>query len=87
MVSIGGAGASPGRLFARKVGLLVADGLMMRLMLAMCALSFANGAMFTGITNGGQFCYHCVYNVDGGKDTCKVFLTYNPTDGTVSADY
>ena len=46
-----------------------------------------DSAMFTGITNGGQFCYHCVYNNEGEKDTCKVFLTYNPTEGTVSAEY
>ncbi len=43
-------------------------------------------AMFTGITNGGQFCYHCVYPVEGGTDSCKVFLTVN-RDGSVSADY
>ena len=46
-----------------------------------------SSAMFTGITNGGQFCYHCVYPVEGGTDSTKVFLTYNPLDGTVSADY
>jgi hypothetical protein len=45
------------------------------------------GAKFLGMTNGGQFCYHCVYNNEGEKDTCKVFLTYNPTEGTVSAEY
>jgi hypothetical protein len=46
-----------------------------------------DSAMFTGITNGGQFCYHCVYMEEGSKNTCKVFLTYNPMDGTVSAEY
>jgi hypothetical protein len=46
-----------------------------------------DSAMFTGITNGGQFCYHCINTEDGEKNTCKVFLTYNPTDGTVSAEY
>ena len=43
-------------------------------------------AMFTGITNGGQFCYHCVYKSDGDTDSCKVFLTHN-TDGSITADY
>ena len=44
---------------------------------------------FLGITNGGQFCYWVVYPVGSGAgtDSTKVFLTYNPTDGTVKADY
>jgi hypothetical protein len=42
---------------------------------------------FLGITNGGQFCYMVVFHVEGGTDSCKVFLTHNPTDGTVSASY
>ena len=44
-------------------------------------------AKFLGITNGGQFCYYCVFHVEGGTDSTKVFLTYNPTEGRVSADY
>ena len=42
---------------------------------------------FLGITNGGQFCYWVVFHVEGGTDSTKVFLTYNPADGTVKADY
>jgi hypothetical protein len=45
------------------------------------------GAKFLGITNGGQFCYLCTYTVEGGTDSCKVFLTYNPAEGRVTADY
>lgn len=44
-------------------------------------------AKFLGITNGGQFCYWAVYHVEGGTDSCKVFLTYNPTEDKVSVDY
>lgn len=42
---------------------------------------------FLGITNGGQFCYFCTYKVEDGTDSCKVFLTYNPTEDKVSAEY
>jgi hypothetical protein len=42
---------------------------------------------FLGITNGGQFCYWVVFHVEGGTDSTKVYLSYNPTDGTVKADY
>ena len=42
---------------------------------------------FLGITNSGQFCYFCVYHVEGGTDSTKVFLTYNHADGSVSAEY
>lgn len=45
------------------------------------------GAKFVGITNGGQFCYFVTYKVEDGTDSTKVFLTYNPTEGSVSADY
>jgi len=45
------------------------------------------GAKFVGITNGGQFCYFVTYKVEGGTDSTEVFLTYNPTEGSVSADY
>jgi hypothetical protein len=44
-------------------------------------------AKFLGLTNGGQFCYLCTYEEDSSIDTCKVFLTYNPTDGSVIAGY
>ena len=42
---------------------------------------------FLGITNGGQFCYMAVFQVKGGTDSTKVFLTYDHTDSSVSADY
>jgi hypothetical protein len=42
---------------------------------------------FLGITNGGQFCYFAVYHVEGGTDSCKVFLTYDHAKGTVKAEY
>lgn len=42
---------------------------------------------FLGITNGGQFCYYVVYHVDGGTDSTKVYLTYNPAEGRVTAEY
>ena len=40
---------------------------------------------FLGITNGGQFCYMAVYHVEGGTDSCKVYLTH--TAGQVQASY
>jgi hypothetical protein len=42
---------------------------------------------FLGITNGGQFCYTVVYPVDGGTDSCKVFVSYDPTKDQVTVDY
>ena len=46
------------------------------------------GARFLGITNGGQFCYHVTYKTDEREtDSCKVFLTYDPTKGQVIASY
>jgi len=42
---------------------------------------------FLGITNGGQFCYMAVFQVKGGTDSTKIFLTYNHTENTVIADY
>jgi hypothetical protein len=46
------------------------------------------GAKFLGITNGGQFCYMVTYKTDEREtDSCKVFLTYNHADGSVSAEY
>ncbi len=44
------------------------------------------GSKFLGLTNGGQFCYHVVHAVKGGSDSCKVFLSYDPTEGRVTAD-
>ena len=46
------------------------------------------GAKFLGLTNGNQFCYMVTYRTDEREtDSCKVFLSYNPADGSVSADY
>ena len=42
---------------------------------------------FLGITNGGQFAYTVVFQVKGGTDSTKVFLTYNHAEGRVIADY
>lgn len=46
------------------------------------------GAKFLGITNGGQFCYTVVYNHEDfeGTDSTKVYISYDPTEGRVSAD-
>lgn len=41
---------------------------------------------FLGITNGGQFCYHVVHEVEGGTDSTKVFLTYDQAADQVIAD-
>jgi hypothetical protein len=45
------------------------------------------GAKFIGITNGGQFCYTVTFQVKGGTDSTKVFLTYIHAEGRVIADY
>jgi len=45
------------------------------------------GAKFLGITNANEFCYMCVYKVDEGTDSCKVFVKYDPTADRVSMDY
>jgi hypothetical protein len=44
-------------------------------------------AKFVGITNGGQFCYTVTYTEYDAEQTGKVFLSYDPTAGKVSADY
>lgn len=41
---------------------------------------------FIGITNGGQFCYQAVFQVAGGTDSTKVFLSYDHEEGRVVAD-
>ena len=43
------------------------------------------GSKFLGLTNGGEFCYHVVYQVKGGTDSAKVFVRLNPTNDMVSA--
>jgi hypothetical protein len=42
---------------------------------------------FLGLTNGGQFCYHVVHQVKGGSDSAKVFLSYDLTEGRVTATF
>ena len=42
---------------------------------------------FIGITNGGQFCYTAVFQVKGGTDSTKIFLTYDHAEDSVIADY
>jgi len=44
-------------------------------------------AKFLGLTNANEFCYMCVYKVDAGTDSCKVFVKYDPTADQVSMDY
>lgn len=47
-------------------------------------------AEFVGLTNGNQFCYKVTYWDDAGTgevETGKVFLTYDPAVGKVTADY
>ena len=47
-------------------------------------------AKFLGITNGGQFCYSVTYFDEAGTgqvETGKVFLSYDPAQGRVTADY
>ena len=41
---------------------------------------------FIGITNGGQFCYQAVFQVSGGTDSTKVFLSYDHDEDRVVAD-
>ena len=41
---------------------------------------------FLGITNGGQFCYQAVFQVAGGTDSTKVFLSYDHEEDRVIAD-
>jgi hypothetical protein len=40
---------------------------------------------FLGITNGGQFCYQVRWEDQYGGAQGKVFLSYNPAEGKVSA--
>lgn len=45
------------------------------------------GSKFLGLTNAGQFCYHVVHKVKGGSDSTKVFLSYDITEGRVTATF
>ena len=42
-------------------------------------------AEFLGMTNGGQFCYKCLYPGEF-KDICKVFVSMDST-GKIRAEY
>jgi hypothetical protein len=44
-------------------------------------------ARFLGMTNSNEFCYMAVFPVEGGTDSCKVFVKYDPTADKVSVDY
>ena len=46
------------------------------------------GAKFLGMTNGRQFCYSVVFRHADfeGTDTTKVYISYDPAEGRVSAD-
>lgn len=46
-------------------------------------------AKFVGITNEGQFCYAVTFPDEAGTGVTKgkVFLTYDQTTGTITADY
>ena len=43
------------------------------------------GAQFLGMTNGRVFCYSIVHRVEGGTDSDKLFLRYDPTGDRVTA--
>lgn len=46
------------------------------------------GAKFLGISNGGQFCYTVLFDVDTlGCDHSKVWLDYNHTMDRLYVDY
>lgn len=42
---------------------------------------------FIGITNAGQFCYKVTYIDNNEEQECKVFVTYNSANDSVTADY
>ena len=42
---------------------------------------------FLGLTNGGQFCYKVSYIEDNEFHDTKVFVSYDPASGRVSAEY
>jgi hypothetical protein len=44
-------------------------------------------AKFLGISNGGQFCYTVSFLEDGEVQEGKVFLSYDPAEGKITADY
>lgn len=44
-------------------------------------------AMFTGITNAGQLCYHVVYTAESITGSTKVFLTLDYATEGFTADF
>jgi hypothetical protein len=44
------------------------------------------GGQFLGMTNGSEFCYTIVHRVEGGTDSTKMFLRYDPTGDRVTAN-
>jgi hypothetical protein len=46
-------------------------------------------AKFVGLTNAGLFCYNCTFKdkFNGMAGSCHVFLDYNHTTDSVTADY
>jgi hypothetical protein len=44
------------------------------------------GALFLGMTNGGEFCYKVVHRVLDGTDSAKLFLRYDPIEDRVTAN-
>lgn len=44
-------------------------------------------SQFVGITNGGQFAYRVEYLEEETVKVAKVFLSYDPASGKVTADY
>ena len=51
--------------------------------------AFFKSSEFLGITNSGEFCYSVTFPDENGEGDAvgKVFLTYDPTDNKVSAEY
>jgi len=47
------------------------------------------GSKFLGITNGGQFCYlgYYVDNEEGEEQSCKVFVTYDSANDSITFGY
>lgn len=43
------------------------------------------GAKFLGLTNGGEFCYNVVYQVEGETNRAKVFVKLDPATDRVTA--
>ncbi len=64
-----------------------AEGLTRAIRLAGYKEDEFTSAKFLGMTNGGQFCYSVTYTEHDSEQTGKVFLSYDPVAGKVTADY